>query len=86
MYAAGKELDAMRRLEAAIKSGEDLGDSALRAWGCLFEGLRQGLPRRRRGRRGRCGNFRRNRLFRLRVERAGHREIEGHQIVVVVRH
>jgi anti-anti-sigma regulatory factor len=45
MYAAGQELDAMRRLEAAIKSGEDLGDSALRAWGCLFE-LLQALGRR----------------------------------------
>ncbi len=45
MYAAGQELDAMRRLEAAIKSGEDLGDSAVRAWGCLFE-LLQALGRR----------------------------------------
>ena len=45
MYAAGHELEAMRRLEAAIKSGEDLGDSALRAWGCLFE-LLQALGRR----------------------------------------
>jgi hypothetical protein len=45
MYAAGQELDAMRRLEAAIKSNEDLGDAAMRAWGCLFE-LLQALGRR----------------------------------------
>ena len=45
MYAAGHELEAMRRLESAIKSGEDLGDSAVRAWGCLFE-LLQVLGRR----------------------------------------
>ncbi|MDP2810510.1 MAG: hypothetical protein Q8O34_10225 [Rhodocyclaceae bacterium] len=45
MYAAGQELDALRRLEAAIKSGEDLGDAAVRAWGCLFE-LLQVLGRR----------------------------------------
>jgi len=45
MYAAGQELEAMRRLEAAIKSGEDLGDSEVRAWGCLFE-LLQALGRR----------------------------------------
>ncbi len=45
MFAAGHELEAMRRLEAAIKSGEDLGASALRAWGCLFE-LLQALGRR----------------------------------------
>lgn len=45
MYAAGRELEAMRRLEAAIKSGEDLGDAALRVWGCLFE-LLQVLGRR----------------------------------------
>jgi hypothetical protein len=37
MYAKGKELDAMRRLEAALKSNENLGDSAIRAWACLFE-------------------------------------------------
>jgi hypothetical protein len=47
MYAAGLELDAMRRLEAAIKSGEDLGDAAVRAWGGLFE-LLQALNRRPR--------------------------------------
>jgi hypothetical protein len=35
----------MRRLEAAIKSNEDLGDAAVRAWGCLFE-LLQALGRR----------------------------------------
>lgn len=45
MYAAGQELDAMRRLETAIKSNEDLGEAAVRAWGCLFE-LLQVLGRR----------------------------------------
>jgi len=45
MYATGQDLEAMRRLEAAIKSGEDLGDFAVRAWGCLFE-LLQALGRR----------------------------------------
>lgn len=45
LHAAGQELEAMRRLEAAIKSGQDLGDSAVRAWGCLFE-LLQSLGRR----------------------------------------
>lgn len=45
MYAAGRELDALRRLETAIKSSEDLGDAALRAWGGLFE-LLQVLGRR----------------------------------------
>jgi anti-anti-sigma regulatory factor len=45
LYAAGRELDAMRRLEAAIKTGEDLGDAAVRAWGGLFE-LLQVLGRR----------------------------------------
>ena len=45
MYASGKELDAMRRLESAIKSGENLGDAAVRAWACLFE-LLQVLGRR----------------------------------------
>ena len=45
MYATGQELDAMRRLEAAIKSGEGLGEAALRAWGGLFE-LLQVLGRR----------------------------------------
>ena len=45
MYAAGKEMEAMRRLEAAIKGGEDLGDAALRAWGGLFD-LLQVLGRR----------------------------------------
>ncbi|MDK9702975.1 MAG: STAS domain-containing protein [Sulfuritalea sp.] len=45
MYAKGQDLEAMRRLEAAIKTGEDLGDSAVRAWGCLFE-LLQALGRR----------------------------------------
>ena len=45
LYAAGRELEAMRRLEAAIKSGEDLGDAEVRAWGCLLE-LLQVLGRR----------------------------------------
>lgn len=45
MYAAGQELDALRRLEAAIKTGENLGDAAVRAWGCLFD-LLQVLGRR----------------------------------------
>jgi len=45
MYAAGQELEAMRRLEAAIKSGEDMGDAAVRAWGGLFE-LLQAMGRR----------------------------------------
>jgi anti-anti-sigma regulatory factor len=45
MYATGQELEAMRRLESAIKSGEDLGDAALRAWGGLFD-LLQVLGRR----------------------------------------
>ena len=45
MYAAGQELEAMRRLEAAIKTGEDLGNDAIRAWACLFE-LLQVLGRR----------------------------------------
>lgn len=45
LYAAGRDLDAMRRIEAAIKSGENLGDDAMRAWNCLFE-LLQVLGRR----------------------------------------
>lgn len=45
LYAGGKELDAMRRLESAIKGGEDLGDAELRAWGGLFD-LLQVLGRR----------------------------------------
>ena len=45
MYAKGQDMEAMRRLEAAIKTGEDLGDAAVRAWGCLFE-LLQALGRR----------------------------------------
>lgn len=44
LYAKGQELDAMRRLEAALKSNENLGDSAIRAWVCLFE-LLQALGR-----------------------------------------
>lgn len=45
MYAAGQELEAMRRLETAIKSGEEMAGAAVRAWGCLFE-LLQVLDRR----------------------------------------
>lgn len=45
MYAVGQELEAMRRLEAAIKTGEDLGNDVVRAWACLFE-LLQVLGRR----------------------------------------
>ena len=45
MYAKGQELDAMRRLETALKSNENLGDSAIRAWACLFE-LLQALGRK----------------------------------------
>jgi len=45
LYAKGQELDAMRRLEAAIKSNENLGDSSIRAWVCLFE-LLQALGRK----------------------------------------
>ena len=45
LYAAGRDLDAMRRVEAAIKGGESLGISEQRAWDCLFE-LLQVLGRR----------------------------------------
>lgn len=45
MYAAGRDLDALRRLETAIKTGEDLGGAALRAWSGLFEVL-QAMGRR----------------------------------------
>ena len=45
MYAAGKELDALRRLEAALKTGENLGKAAVRAWACLFD-LLQVMGRR----------------------------------------
>jgi ABC-type transporter Mla MlaB component len=45
MYAEGKELEAMRRLETALKTGEDLGDASLQVWACLFE-LLQVLGRR----------------------------------------
>lgn len=45
MHAAGQEIEALRRLEAALKSGEDLGDCTLRVWGGLFD-LLQGLGRR----------------------------------------
>lgn len=45
LYAAARDLDAMRRIEAAIKNGENLGDDPVRAWICLFE-LLQVLGRR----------------------------------------
>jgi len=45
LHAAGQYLEAMRRLEAALKSGEDLNDAAERVWVCLFE-LLQVLGRR----------------------------------------
>ena len=45
MYAAGKEVDAVRRLEAALKTGENLGNAAVRAWACLFD-LLQVMGRR----------------------------------------
>lgn len=45
LYAAGQDLEAMRRLEAALKSGEDLDDAVERVWDCLFE-LLQVLGRR----------------------------------------
>jgi len=45
LYAAGQDLEAMRRLEVALKSGEDLDDAAERVWDCLFE-LLQVLGRR----------------------------------------
>jgi anti-anti-sigma regulatory factor len=45
LYAAGKDLEALRRLEAAIKSGEVLGAAAVSAWCGLFE-LLQVLGRR----------------------------------------
>lgn len=45
MYAAGQELEAMRRLESAIKSKEALGDATLRVWRALFDVL-QVLGRR----------------------------------------
>lgn len=45
LHAGGQDLEAVRRLEAALKSGEDLGDHALMAWGGLFD-LLQILGRR----------------------------------------
>lgn len=39
LHAAGEELEAMRRLEAAIKGGEDLGEAEAHVWGALFEVL-----------------------------------------------
>ncbi len=44
LYAQGKEIDACRRLEGAIKANEALGDAALRVWQALFE-LLQALGR-----------------------------------------
>lgn len=44
LHAAGEPLEAMRRLEAAIKGGEELGEFTLRAWACLFD-LLQALGR-----------------------------------------
>ena len=45
MYASGRELEALRRLDAALKSGENLGNAAVRVWGCLFD-LLQVMGRR----------------------------------------
>ncbi len=45
MYASGQELEALRRLEAALKGGENLGNDAVRAWACLFD-LLQVMGRR----------------------------------------
>ena len=45
MYAAGKDVEALRRLEAALKTGENLGGAAVRAWACLFD-LLQVMGRR----------------------------------------
>lgn len=44
LYAQGKEIDACRRLEGAIKANEALGDASLRVWQALFE-LLQALGR-----------------------------------------
>jgi len=45
MHAAGQEVEALRRLEAALKTGENLGNAAVRAWACLFD-LLQAMDRR----------------------------------------
>lgn len=45
LHAAGDDLEAMRRLEAAIKRGEALGEMTVRVWRALFEVL-QALGRR----------------------------------------
>lgn len=45
LHAAGESLDASRRLEAALKKGEKLGDAARQVWLALFE-LLQELGRR----------------------------------------
>lgn len=45
LHAEGKEIDAMRRLETALKTKENLGDSALKVWSGLFD-LAQSLGRR----------------------------------------
>ena len=41
LHAAGDSLSASRRLEAALKSGELLGDAARRVWLALFEMLQE---------------------------------------------
>lgn len=39
LHAAGDDLEAMRRLETAIKRGEALGENPVRVWRALFEVL-----------------------------------------------
>lgn len=41
LHAAGKDLEASRRLEAAIKANEPMGETADRAWRALFELLQE---------------------------------------------
>lgn len=45
LHAAGDDLEAMRRLEQALKQGEAIGDDPRRVWRALFEVL-QALGRR----------------------------------------
>lgn len=45
MYAAGEETDALKRLETALKSNENIGAFALQVWAGLFD-LLQVLDRR----------------------------------------
>jgi len=45
LHAEGKALEAVRRLEAALKARENLGDVAVRVWAGLFD-LLQALGRR----------------------------------------